>query len=76
LPAVGRAPRLAFLASKTLAYSLALIAPPCEQNPRVLYRGYHREADVRAREEARVLGATNASRGALPTAGKREGIYF
>jgi hypothetical protein len=29
----------------------------------------HREAAVRAREEARVLGARNASRGALPTAG-------
>ena len=34
----------------------------------------HREAAVRAREEVRVLGARNASRGALPTAGKREGI--
>jgi len=37
---------------------------------------FHREAAVRAREEARVLGARNASRGALPTAGKREGIFF
>jgi len=36
----------------------------------------HREAAVRAREEARVLSARNASRGALPTAGKREGISF
>jgi len=36
----------------------------------------HREAALRAREEARVLGARNAGRGALPTAGKREGISF
>jgi len=36
----------------------------------------HREAAVRAREEGRVLGARNASRGALPTAGNREGISF
>ena len=35
-----------------------------------------REAAVRAREEARVLGARNASRGALPAADKREGISF
>jgi len=45
-------------------------------------RGYcsagtvHREAAVRAREGARVLGARNAGRGALPTVGKREGISF
>jgi hypothetical protein len=31
----------------------------------------HIEAAVRAREEARVLGARNVSRGALPTADKR-----
>jgi len=36
----------------------------------------HREAAVRVREKARVLGARNASRGALPTASKREGISF
>ena len=36
----------------------------------------HKEAAVRAREEARVLDARNASHGALPTAGKREGISF
>jgi hypothetical protein len=36
----------------------------------------HRKAAVRAREEARVLGARNTGRGALPTAGKREGISF
>jgi len=36
----------------------------------------HREAVVRAREEARVLRAMNANRGALPTADKREGISF
>ena len=36
----------------------------------------HRKVAVRAREEARVLGARNAGRGALPTAGKREGISF
>ena len=41
-------------------------------------RGYcsvgtvHREVAVRAREEARVLSARYASRGALPTAGKRD----
>jgi len=35
-----------------------------------------REAAERAREESRVLGARNASRGALPTADKREGISF
>ena len=34
------------------------------------------EAAVRAREEARVLGARNASHGVLPTAGKREWIFF
>jgi len=34
----------------------------------------HIEAAVRAREEARVLGARNVSRGALPTADKREWI--
>ena len=31
---------------------------------------------MRAREEARVLGDGNASRGALPAADKREGISF
>jgi len=36
----------------------------------------HMKAAVRAREEARVLDARNTSRGALPTAGNREGIYF
>ena len=36
----------------------------------------HRMVAVRTREEARVLGARNAGRGALPTAGKREGISF
>ena len=36
----------------------------------------HREAAVRGREEARVLGARNASRGQRPAAGKREGISF
>jgi hypothetical protein len=36
----------------------------------------HREVAVRSREAARVLGARNAGRGALPTAGKREGISF
>jgi hypothetical protein len=36
----------------------------------------HREAAVRAREKARVLGAKNAGRKALPTAGKRERISF
>ena len=38
----------------------------------------HREAAVRAREEARVLGARNVGHGggALPMAGKREEIFF
>jgi len=36
----------------------------------------HREVAVRAREETRVLGARNTSRGAVPTASKREGISF
>jgi hypothetical protein len=35
----------------------------------------HKEAAVR-RDEAKVLDARNASRGALPMAGKREGISF
>jgi len=35
-----------------------------------------REAVVRARKEARVLGARNASRGVLPTTGKGEEISF
>ena len=34
----------------------------------------YRKAAVGAREEARVLGARNASRGALPAAGRREGF--
>jgi hypothetical protein len=34
------------------------------------------ETVVRVREEARVLSARNASRGALPTAAKREEIFF
>jgi len=36
----------------------------------------HREAAVRAREEAIVLRARNAGRRALPTTDKREGISF
>jgi len=36
----------------------------------------HKEAAVKAREEARVSGTGNASREALPTAGKRERISF
>ena len=48
-----------------------------EQYPRYSAAGtVHRKAAVRAREEARVLGTRNASRGALPAADKREGIFF